>query len=180
MAPPPNEIGPGRAGGRAEAGNFDRLVGQAHDIPEDLKIASGLAWIEPASDGSFAFAPAPKVGIWARMLPVFDDDGIIDVVAWERGRPSPWWLYRRNLTVLGDHTIRLAALTGGAVQLTAFPEKYLDYYAGHAACIVDWAADLRGMFEGVREVRCDSPALERRLHETLSRQAAAVPFQVAS
>lgn len=141
-------------------------------------ICSGLAWIEPAGDGTFAFSPEPNVGIWARMIPIIEDDEIIDVVAWERGRPSPWWLLRGVATNLGWHAGDLACLTDRPLMLTATPERYLDYYAGRAACVLNWSTDLRALFEGVREVRCDSPTLARRLNASLRDQAARAGFDV--
>jgi hypothetical protein len=141
-------------------------------------IVSGLAWIEPAADGTFGFSADPGVGLWARMIPIIEGEEIVDVVAWERGAPSPWWLLRGNVTHLGRHAADLACASGRPLTLTATPERYLDYHAGHALCVVNWSADLRAIFEGVREIRCETPALARRLNAGLRDQAGRAEFDV--
>lgn len=146
---------------------------------EELKILAGLAWIEPSSDGSFAFAPAPGVGIWGRMIPVIEGGEIVDVVAWERDTPSAWWLLRRSVSLLGEHALRLALASGRPLILTSTPAKYLDFHAGRAACLLDWSTDLRLLFDGLTELRCDSPALERRVWQVVAEQARRPSFGVA-
>jgi hypothetical protein len=142
-------------------------------------LASGLAWIEPAGDGTFTPSPEPNIGVWAHMLPIWDDDNsLIDVVAWEKSRPGVWWLMRRATTHLGRHAGDLACITRQEVWLTTTPDRYLCHYSGHAMCILDWSADLRPIFLGIRGIRCDSPALKQHLDATLAAQAARPEFDV--
>ncbi len=141
----------------------------------------GAARIVTSADGTYTPDPA---GEWAAVMPVMGftvepvgfnverhlvwDDiyGLIDLVAWHPTNPGRWWLRRGDMTpILGVRDLRMAADLNESITVYETPEAWgRDAGAGgHGVCVLQWAAPLNELFEGVARVECESPRLKRRL-----------------
>lgn len=134
----------------------------------------GFGAITPHSDGSFSFAE-PGDGMPALLLPVFDLRGEhIETIAWRWGRAaSPWWLWRKSISYLGELEIERDRLCSPRrpIRFVATPADWLAD-AGHAICIVDWAAPIGPLLDELGEIVCSTSALERRLRAAVAAEAA--------
>ena len=131
-----------------------------------------VARIAPQADGTFNYN---RHGLLALALAVEDRHGdMADVVAWGRD-PCRWWLRRGDQTpILGARTLAEATWHGEPVMLYATPESWLranrpggEAEEDHCIAVLRWDVDLRPLFEGVRSVQCETPALGRCLHDAL-------------
>ncbi len=134
-------------------------------------VLASTARIAPAADGSFSY---DRAGMLALILAVEDCHGnFVDAIAWRD--PSPWWLRRGDQTpILGARTLAEATWYGEPVMLYATPESWLRAHRpggeaeeDHCIAVLRWDVDLRPLFEGVRSVQCETPALGRCLHDAL-------------
>jgi len=128
-----------------------------------------LAWIEPSSDGTFQFSSDGR-GLLAKLYQVFENDEIIDVIAWPVDATSPWWTLRGLATHLGQHEMRAAWWERRHALMVATPQHYVDH-VGEAFVIIDWSADLNAILGDVPGIVCDSAALADRLRRILVSQA---------
>ena len=119
------------------------------------------AQIAPREDGTFEWS---KSGRWALTVGVYDrDERLVDFVAYFSDDPSRWFLRRRTESpVLGASMIARAADFRQPLRLYATPDTWL-LARGDGAAVVDWSIDLRGVFDGVPSIHCESRALKERL-----------------
>jgi len=133
-----------------------------------------FGYIQPRADGSFDFGEADD-GMPALLLPVFDlRDEHIETIAWRWGRAaSPWWLWRKTITYLGELEIERHRLCSPRrpIRFVETPADWLTD-AGHAVCIVDWAAPIGPLLDEIGEIACATLALERRLRSVVAAEAA--------
>lgn len=108
-------------------------------VPIELQPS---AMIEAFADGTWQ---PSETGFEALLLPVSEvGGGVIDVVAWQIGEPSIWWLRRGVASYVGEHELILARRDRRPVRLVATPKEYLALW-GYAVCILDWRADVRAI-----------------------------------
>ncbi len=119
--------------------------------------------IEAQPDGTFR----PNVsGQWAVTLAVDDREGrLADFVAYLLGAPGRWWLRRNELLILGVEEISRAEFYQRPLSLYETPHAWL-LARGQGSCVLDWGVDLRGIFEGVPRVHCQSVELRERLRRS--------------
>src|SRR5215813_2994206 len=149
-------------------------------MTDDLEKLPTRGWIVGRSDGTFdgPFTDFEPGAVWAHLLhcrtPVFDplDDigDVYDVIAWEEGKPSPWWTLRGDVEVIGEHELRSAWWDDRPARMLATPSDYVAA-VGAGFCIIDWAADINSIIGRVSAVDCSTPALAERLTNTLIAQA---------
>ncbi len=154
----------------------------SRDIP-----TFGIARIITSADGRYR---PDASGEWAAIVPVRDRYGEpCDLVAWFPDNPQRWWLRLGEATpILGTEALALAAWDGRSIDLHSTPESWLISRAGdcirppgtctrecetcslnRGACVLRWDVELSELFEGVKEVKCNSPELETRLRRALRR-----------
>ena len=119
------------------------------------------AQIEPREDGTFQLS---KAGRWALTIGVYDsDERLVDFVAYFRTEPSKWFLRRRTESpILGACMIARAVDFRQPLRLYATPYTWL-LARGDGAAVIDWSVDLRGVFDQVPSIHCESRALKERL-----------------
>src|SRR5262249_29173467 len=91
-------------------------------------------------------------------------------VAWEHGKPSPWWTLRGTATVIGEHELRSARWQQRPAQMLATPADFVAA-AGAGFCVIDWSADINSLIGDVAAVECAAPPLAERLRTTPIAQA---------
>ena len=135
-------------------------------------IAISTARIAPAEDGTFSYSPQ---GSLALTLAVEDVSGdMADIVGWFKNSHH-WWLRRGDQTpILGARALAIASWHHEPIALYSNPESWLrahrpggDVDRVHCVCVLRRDVDLRPLFEGVRSVQCETPALGRCLHDAL-------------
>lgn len=137
-------------------------------VPSEL--IEPFAVILPSAAGTWEPATGGD-GLDACLLVARDaDDEIVDVVAWELGSPSAWWLRWGEATILGALEVELCRLRERPLRVVPTPKAWLDE-AGCALCVLNWDARLLPILDGI-ELRPSSPALERRLRAKLAQEAA--------
>jgi hypothetical protein len=95
---------------------------------------SGLTWEPIETDDAD--------GVECLLLQVFGPhETLIDVVAWEMGAPTRWWLRYGTAAHLGEAAIALANSERKPVELVGTPREWLSRN-GRAVCVLDWSADL--------------------------------------
>ncbi len=135
----------------------------------DLLPVSG--WIMPSRRGTFEhLAEAEPGAINADFLHVIEGDDLIDTVAWERSKPGVWWLRHDLITHVGGDELAAAWWDERPARMLETPAAYVDARGG-GFCIVDWSADINAVVGRVAAVECATPALYKRLRETLIQQA---------
>jgi len=146
----------------------------------DMEKLPTCGWIVGRSDGTFE-GPFAEFGpglIEADLLhclePVFDPleevGEVYDIIAWERGKPSPWWTHRGIVTVIGERELRQAVWEQRPARMLATPA---DYVSAHGAgfVIIDWSADINRIIGEAAAIECATPALAERLSKMLVAQA---------
>jgi hypothetical protein len=123
---------------------------------------------EPAG----TYQPNPD-GAPAVILGAADRAGeLIDLVAWHPHQPGRWWLRTGAAVALGEVEIDRAGFLDLPLLLFATPSAWLWNHDREgrwpAACILDWSADPRLIFTGVK-ILCDTPALAERLEQAQRR-----------
>ena len=141
---------------------------QPRSLSPRERVALGAAPIMTSSDGAYRPDPA---GEWAAILAVHDRFGeLIDLVSWLPETPSRWWLRVGDETpVLGARALAFAADCGKPIRLFSTPEEWLRARGnrGDHVCVLNWGVDLCPLFNGVSQILCNTPGLERRLREKL-------------
>jgi hypothetical protein len=127
------------------------------------------ARIRICSDRSFE---PDETGTLAVLLPVELDPEIeIDTVAWTPDRPRRWFFERHVASHLGDRALHRAQWFGQPINLVSTPALWLTA-PDQSMCILDWQANLRGIFGDVADIVCSSPELARFLDRRLCEQVA--------
>ena len=130
----------------------------------------GRARVQPLASG--AYRPSDD-GKWAVVLEVRDrHNELADLVAWLPDDPGHWWLRHGDETpLLGARALAFAADCHEPVSLLPTPEQWLfarfKPNTRAIACVLDWGVGLGPLFEGVSQVDCDSPDLQKRLLRSL-------------
>jgi len=81
-------------------------------------------------------------GTGAFVIPVFDRDDLVDLVAWEPEQPNSWYQRTREIDLLGDFIRFRCAWEGKPLKLFSNPAAWL-LAAGDGACALDESALLR-------------------------------------
>ncbi len=119
--------------------------------------------IDPRSDGTFR--PNER-GQWALTLSVDDCDGQLrDFVAYFLNNPGRWWLRRDQSLILGVEEISRTEFFQRPLSLFETPHAWLPG-RGRGAVVLDWGCDLRGIFEAVPRIHCQSAELRDRLRRS--------------
>jgi hypothetical protein len=141
-----------------------------------MTALSGL--IRPCRDGRFErlseFEPGAVEADFMHVREQVDDPieqigDVFDVIAWQAQRPGVWWTQRGLVTVIGEHELQAAWWGSRAARMVATP-------ADHARdpgtfCVVDWTADINAIIGRNSMIECSTPALYKKLRETLIAQA---------
>jgi hypothetical protein len=135
------------------------------DTPIEMRPS---AMIQVSADGTWQ--PAED-GFEALLLPVCEIGGaVIDIVAWQFGDPSIWWLRRGIATFIGEHELILARRDKRAVRLVGTPKEYLKQW-GHALCILNWRGDVRArLAQAPHGIICDTEALADRVRRIVDQR----------
>jgi hypothetical protein len=142
------------------------LVGDPSPI---CKRTSG--WILPSKRGTFEpLAEFEPGAVEARFLHVTEGDALIDTVAWQPERPRVWWLHHDLVAVLGEDEIDSAWWDERPARMLETPADYSAAH-GHGFVVLDWTCSILAILGRVASVECATPALFRRLRETLVEQA---------
>jgi hypothetical protein len=116
------------------------------------------------------FYPDPD-GVPHLILPVLEDGGLVDLLAFRSSNPARWLLRSGQGTALGlEHGLEQLSwlLEGEAVHLHKTPLDWLR--AGRVGvCIVDWSAPDLHRLCGIPHIYCDDAALAQRLNTALTR-----------
>lgn len=133
-------------------------------------VRYGVSRIIGDASGTFQFF---RHGTWATYVGATDHRGrLTDLVAWNDDAPGWWWTRLGNVVALGEAEIHRAEILNLPLHLFATPYAWLMNHGPKgrwpAACIVDWTSDPRLLLNGV-DVKCDDPALVRRLEEAQRR-----------
>lgn len=132
---------------------------------------SPSGWIMPSKLGTFEpLAELEPGAVQADFLHVRNDGEIIDIIAWERERPGIWWARRDLLTHVGDFELDDAWWSERPARLLETPAAYVAAH-GRGFVILDWASDVNAIVGRVAQIECATPALYRKLWETLIEQA---------
>ena len=119
--------------------------------------------IEPRPDGTFR---PSEGGQWAVTLGVDDREGrLVDFVAYLPSDPGRWWLRRNESPILGVEDISRAEFFQRPLSLFETPHAWL-LGRGRGAVVLDWGCDLRGIFEAVPRIHCQSTELKEHLHKS--------------
>jgi hypothetical protein len=121
-------------------------------------------FVMPKADGSFSFSDSED-GVAVLLLQVWSGNDLLDVIAWQWGRPSPWWMLRRAATYLGHAELERRHLDGKPIRVVGTPQDWLRD-GGHAICVLDWSAPLSPLLRG-QQVICTTSGLQRRLDAKL-------------
>ena len=144
------------------------------------------ARIRGHADGRFEF---DEKGDMAAVVPVRDAEGwITDAVAWRSDNPGRWWVRFGEAVVLGAQALAIAAYEGEGIALLSTPERWLAADGGpcirapgqcqhecltcsmvRGVCVLRWDVPIRTLFEDVKRIECDSPALAKRVTQGLRR-----------
>ena len=159
-------------------GIFELAAGGEHMTPPRPLTTT---WrIATDRDGRFRHSPD---GTPATILAVRDSDGrVSDCVAWRPETPERWWLRDGEAVVLGAQALAIAGYEGEGLSLRSTPERWLAADGGpcirapgrcqqecptcsmvRGVCVLRWDVSMRTLFEDVKRIECDSPALAKRL-----------------
>ena len=110
-------------------------------------------------------------GEHAAVLEVQDRHGETrDLVAWFESDPSWWWLFFGDqIPVLGARALTYAIDHRESIGFYSTPRLWLAS-GGLGACVLQWDADLRPLFDGISRALPDRPALGDRLRRALRGQ----------
>lgn len=168
--------------------HYDRLRCLGVSIPWLAEwMAYGAGWpigvdrCEPYRCG--LYQPNSDNGVPCLILPVVEDGGLVDLVAFRTSDPGTWWLRTGNALALGLEKGLEPHLWFQRADPSAKPPKHqvgqpahlcshpLDWLrrAGDGLCVVDWSApDIRRL-DVLPEVICSDPQTASLLKRALSR-----------
>ncbi len=146
----------------------------------DVRLHCGLAKTQPMGK----FYEPHDVGEYAVIVPVMDDDELVDLIAFDLPQPDRWWLRRGDTCLLGAAALDHLYL-GAELQVRRNPLSWLQNHT-EGCVVLDWprAADrLRSIatldaadIEHGQEIRChlQHPLLipEIRVPESIVERAA--------
>ena len=115
-------------------------------------------------NGSFV----PGDGLPHVVVPVVENGGLIDYVAWRSGNPARWWL-RSGLGWLLNADGALSRLwPGDALILHSTPLGWLSAF-GVGGVVVDWQSPDISWLRGVERIECSDDMLAATIRRTLDR-----------
>lgn len=137
-------------------------------------------FVEFDGDGTWSPLPDSDGGVQAAIEPVLEGGEIIDAVAWPMFNSRRWGLRIGAAVVLGWDDIDAAIRQECPLVLVETPRQWVMTRGCPLAiaCVLDWSADLYGLFDQVPEIRCVSPQLKRRLDNSITRRRAPCPIKV--
>ena len=135
-------------------------------LPAELEP---FGWVAPDADGTWQ-PTVPDDGLYCCKLQVWGARSeLLDVVAWEFGHPSPWWLrwgYANFLGLAAIWRAKVPALNQRVTRLVATPRDWLRD-RGESICILNWDAPLLPLLDDLGDVICETPALEAQLRSAI-------------
>ena len=134
-----------------------------------------VALILPRDDGRFDLLEGFEPGaVDCELGEVEDPDGtVVDAVAWRPEQPARWWLQHGQGAILGAPELLRSSAAPSELLLVETPAEY---FARHrrgqhwCACVVNWAAPLRPLFDLAWRIRPETEALTMRLRQVLRDQ----------
>ena len=119
--------------------------------------------IATKDDGTYSFDPHGRL---AALVPVRDRWGeIVEAVAFYLDEPEQWFLrFGDETPLLGASALNYAEGERQSLQLWETPMQWLLKHRT-GAVVLDWDVDLRGLFEDIPAIVCQSQALRKRLEE---------------
>jgi len=124
----------------------------------------GVMDAEPRRDGTYeAGAGTPHI-----VLPVYEGEGMVDLVAWRSDNPARWWLRTGLGWMLNANDI----FNGWHCELTlhSTPLDWLQA-GGNGGVVLDWSSpDIRWL-RGVAAIDCDTAHLAAMVRRELSKPA---------
>lgn len=139
---------------------------------QDALAACGLAQTGPIWGFDFVefsgLTYQPLLGAdSALIVPVFNDDGLIDDLVACRVTDRRIATRHGLARALGENWIDLAVMRRTRLRLHADPLRWL-MNGRYGAVVLDWSR-AGFIFDGVEEIICDSPSLANRVHATTRR-----------
>lgn len=135
----------------------------------------GLARVEVLGAGLWQPCEAGREML---VIPVDDEEQMIDLVAFDPADPDAWCLRTGAAWTLGEAAVWRAmseqswGLKEHVLHLTPNPLEWLRA-GGEGACVVDWGDYARGMLRELNQIEVATPALAQRLRLQL-----AVPVKI--
>ena len=155
------------------------------DLPDDFLLGCGMpgiAHIEPAAGGRFAFAETSTVIGNVAIIPAYDTipanldanpqrhvDHLIDLIAVDIDHPDRFWRRRGEALVLGSAYLEIAGQEGEPVPVFKNPMSWLK--SGGAGIVIldwNWVADLLLGYELIAENLVLGERLETALEPVIS------------
>jgi hypothetical protein len=162
------EMEEGRGGGPAS-----EIVSAGVDSSEDKPRTQTVQpyWVRPYPGGTFEPLPEHEPGaVEVRLLRVHSRDReLIDIIAWAPEKPSTWWTLNDLVTHIGTDALSYAAWTGKPAYFVETPQRFIEC-GKRVACVIDWTADINSVIGMCESVVCETPALARRMRETIIKQ----------
>jgi hypothetical protein len=139
-------------------------------------LAEPSGYYQPAESGT------SRPTLDSAILAVADRYGAIcDLVAWQPSDPYRWWVRTGSMPVLGEAEIDRAGCLDAPLLLLGTPHDWLLNHGkgGYwpAATVLDWSADPRTFFNGVR-IMADGEAVARQLEAAQRRHDRPLDIQV--
>jgi hypothetical protein len=149
-------------------------------MARELEDVWPYGFVEFHLDGSWSPLPECDGGVQASIEPVIEGGEIVDAVAWPMFDGRRWALRTGAAVVLGWDDIGAAIQQQCLLVLVETPRQLVMTRGSPfaIACVLDWGADLYGVFDQLPEVRCISARLRRRLQATITQRRAPCPIKV--
>jgi hypothetical protein len=137
-------------------------------------------FVEFHSDGTWSPLPECDGGVQAAIEPIFYAGEIIDAVAWPMFDGRSWALRTGEAVVLGYDDLDAAIRSACALALVENPRQWVMTRSCPLAiaCVLDWSADLYGVFDRVPKILCASRRLQDRLIKSTTRRPPPCPIEV--
>lgn len=163
--------------------DVDRM--ETLDVDRALYWRGPAAWgtgnIELTSDRTFQFNDD---GTRACIVPVAADysycgfePSLIDLLAFKTDTPQRSWLLKDTAPVLNPMAIEKAAPSLGLDEILNVHEHPLAWLQANrdGVVVLDWSANLRFWFSGVRRIWCDNPDIAKKLSQALAEPSIRLP-----
>jgi hypothetical protein len=134
------------------------------NIDGRVKPRVGLANIEPLGGGFYQRA---EHGKRAFIMPASGScDSPTDLIAWCRDEPGQWWRRLGAADLLNETAIEIAEAMSEPLTVHVTPLDWLRG-GGRGVVVLDWRANLRAGFSGVRRILAADHATAQRLNKAL-------------
>jgi hypothetical protein len=133
--------------------------------------AFGVVHADPGADGLYV----PGDGPLHVVMPVFEHDALIDLVAWRSDAPTRWWLRSGLGWLLNTDASFASRWDGASLKLHATPLDWLRAGAEGAwnagAVVLDWDAPDVDSLRSFGEITCGTRWLAATLKRALTKPA---------